>query len=126
MALTINKLKIYVPARDFEVSKRFYRDLGFELTEAWNGNHDCRLGDAEFRLQNYYVKDWAGNFMMQFEVDDVDAWHAHAVRVVSKGGYDTRIMGPEDHENVRLCHVVDPSGVLLTFIGPVPPAPEAR
>lgn len=33
--LKINDLKIYVPAENFEESKQFYRDLGFELTEAW-------------------------------------------------------------------------------------------
>jgi|GEM_PF-4264799 len=78
MQPSIDHLKVYTPAKDFELSKRFYAALGFELTKAWGGNVDCRLGGAEFRLQNYYVADWANNFMMQFCVDDARLWLEHA------------------------------------------------
>lgn len=57
--MEITDLKVYAPAKDFEESKRFYTDLGFTLTEAWGGTFDCQLGAASFRLQDYYVKDWA-------------------------------------------------------------------
>jgi len=30
-----------------------------------------------FLLQNYYVKDWAGNFMMHLMVSDADVWWKH-------------------------------------------------
>ena len=33
-ALAVRGMKIYVPARDFEESKRFYAEMGFTLTEA--------------------------------------------------------------------------------------------
>lgn len=33
MSLTIKELVTFVPSEDFEVSQRFYRGLGFELTE---------------------------------------------------------------------------------------------
>ena len=75
---TIRHMKVYTPAKDFELSKQFYAALGFELTEAWGGSVDCRLGGAEFRLQNYYVAEWADNFMMQFWVDDARLWREHA------------------------------------------------
>jgi len=71
--MEIIDLKVYTPAKDFEESKRFYRELGFTLTDAWGGTMDCELGGACFRLQNFYVKDWAENFMMRFDVDDVHA-----------------------------------------------------
>ncbi len=109
-------MRVYTPAKDFEQSKRFYSALGFELREGWNGNFDCRLGGAEFRLQNYYVKDWANNFMMQFEVDDVRAWYEHAREVIAAGGFDARVSEPELIGDTSICHVIDPSGVLLIFI----------
>ena len=37
MALNITNLKPYVPAKDFELSKRFYSALGFTMCEAWGG-----------------------------------------------------------------------------------------
>ena len=45
---TINELVVYTPAEDFAISKRFYAALGFELTEAWGGTMDCRLGRRYF------------------------------------------------------------------------------
>ena len=87
MKPTIKELLVYTPAQDFEQSKRFYTALGFILTEGWGNTMDCRLGGAAFRLQNYYVKDWAENFMMKFDVDDVPAWYEHAKSVISEGDF---------------------------------------
>jgi catechol 2,3-dioxygenase-like lactoylglutathione lyase family enzyme len=110
-------MKVYVPARDFEESKRFYADLGFTLTPAWGGNVDVALGPTVFRLQNYYVKEWANNFMLQFEVEDARAWYDHANSILDTGRYPAaRIMPPEEHDGATITHVVDPTGVLLIFI----------
>ena len=116
MSLTINNLKVYAPAKDFEASKRFYLALGFTLTEAFNGTFDCKLGNAEFRLQNYYVAAWANNFMMLLEVDDAREWYEHARSVIAEGGFQARVMEPETYGDTTLCHVIDPSGILLIFI----------
>ncbi|MCC6160350.1 MAG: hypothetical protein QUS14_02080 [Pyrinomonadaceae bacterium] len=120
MPLTIKELVTYVPSEDFGVSQRFYRGLGFELTEGWGGTMDCRLGNAVFRLQNYYNKDWAENFMMKFDVDDIEAWHAHSKEVIDTGNfgharYDKGIelVGGD----TKIFHVWDPCGILLIFIG---------
>ncbi len=111
-------LKIYTPAKDFELSKRFYTALGFELTEAWAGDVDCRLGGAVFRLQKYYNKDWAENFMMLFGVEDARAWYEHGKEVVASSEFSghTRISEPEEVGGSTLCHIWDPSGILLIFI----------
>jgi hypothetical protein len=115
---TITELVVYVPAKDFEVSKRFYAAMGFELTEGFGGTMDCRLGGAVFRLQDYYVKDWADNFMMKFDVDDIDAWHERAGKVIDNG--DLGAARRDEIQKVgdaRIFHVWDPCGVLLIFIG---------
>lgn len=117
MSLTIKELVVYTPAKDFELSKAFYSSLGFKLTEGWGGTMDCRLGNAVLRLQNYYVKDWANNFMIKLEVDDVDEWYGHVKKVVDDGKYGSAsVSEPETVGGSRLVHVVDPSGVLLIFI----------
>ena len=36
-----------------------------------------RLGEYSFLLQDYYVKEWAGNFVMHMLVDDLPDWWEH-------------------------------------------------
>lgn len=70
-------LNAFVPARDFDLSQRFYLDLGF--TRLW-GNSDIaqfEAGDFRFLLQNFYVPAHAENFMMSLAVDDADVWWQH-------------------------------------------------
>jgi len=118
MKLTIIDLLVYTPAQNFELSKSFYLALGFEATEGWGGTIDFRLGGAAFRLQNYYVKDWAENFMMRFGVDDLDAWYLRAKEVIDTGNYgNARVSEPEMAGDTPIFHLVDPCGVLLIFVG---------
>ncbi len=114
----ILELKTYVPAKDFDESKRFYAELGFTLTEAWGGNVDCKLGGAQFRLQNYYNKDWAENFMMRFWVESVQEWYDFAKPIIDSGRYKSvRISEPElVGGDTWITHIWDPCGVLLIFI----------
>ncbi len=87
------------------------------MKEAWGGNYDCSIGQAEFRLQNYYVEDWANNFMMQFAVDDAQAWYDHAKAIIDSAGYaGARVQAPSYHDGAFITHVIDPAGVLLIFI----------
>src|SRR3546814_2184103 len=56
----------FLPAKDFELSKRFYEALGFEkLLDA--DVAIFRMGRGEFLLQSYYQKEWAENFMRSEE-----------------------------------------------------------
>ena len=117
MTLSINSLKVYTPAKDFELSKRFYSALGFKMSEGWGGTADFELNGHQFRLQNYYVKDWADNFMVVMGVDEVEAWHQHVRKIASNGEFPTvRVTPPEPVGDSLVLHVVDPSGFLLVFV----------
>ena len=53
----------FMPAKDLDVSKRFYEALGFREGSRRRG---CYLkGSGEFTLQRYFQEDWAGNFAIQ-------------------------------------------------------------
>ena len=68
----------FLPAKDFDLSKRFYEALGFDKvldSEVAIFN----AGSGGFILQRHYQKEWAENFMMQLMVDDLDEWWAHIV-----------------------------------------------
>ena len=117
MPLSIIRLMPYVPAKDFEVSKRFYVSLGFTLSEGWGNSADFGLNGYAFRLQNYYVQDWASNFMFLIDVDDVEAWHQRALELLnSKAIPSMRVKVPEPVDDSLVLHVWDPTGVLLVFV----------
>jgi uncharacterized glyoxalase superfamily protein PhnB len=118
------EVKAFVPARDFDLSKQFYQDLGFDM--AWSSDalaYFCH-GDSSFLLQNFYVKEHAENFMMHLLVEDVDAWwqRVQAQGLASK--YGVRAEPPEDRPwGLRDFVLVDPTSVLWR-IGQNIPAKE--
>jgi uncharacterized glyoxalase superfamily protein PhnB len=103
----------FMPAKDFDLSKRFYEALGFEKvldSEVAIFN----AGSGGFILQRYYQKDWAENFMMQLLVDDLDAWWAHISALDLPGRFGVPAPKPPAMQpwGLRISYVVDPSGVL--------------
>jgi Glyoxalase/Bleomycin resistance protein/Dioxygenase superfamily len=67
-------MKAFVPARDPELSKAFYTDLGFTINFSNDEISELQIGSFRFLLQKFYVAEHAGNFMMALNVEDVDAW----------------------------------------------------
>ena len=111
--LTTVEVKAFVPAKDFELSKRFYQDLGFDL--AWSDDHLAyfRRGASSFLLQNFYDEVHAGNFMMHLLVEDVDAWSRYVLAQGIATKYGVKIEPPEDRAwGLRDFVLVDPTGVL--------------
>ena len=109
--LTVVEIKAFVPARDFELSKRFYVDLGFEL--AWSDENLAYLrhGEASFLLQNFRAP--ADNFMMHMLVKDVDAWWRRVQAQDLVGKYGVMAQPPEDRPwGMRDFVLTDPTSVL--------------
>jgi hypothetical protein len=113
------ELKAHVPAKDFELSKQFYQDIGFTL--CWcngglallhYGPHGI-LGLPAFLLQDHYTKEFAENLQMQLLVKDVDAWWAliQAKQIAEKYGVSAGPPGDRDWK-IRDLTLFDPSGVL--------------
>ena len=103
----------FLPAKDFEQSKRFYEALGFE--KRLDGEVAIfGIGASSFILQNYFQKDWAENFMMQLMVDDLDVWWSHvsSLDLSAKFGVSEPKAPKVQPWGLRVAYVVDPSGVL--------------
>lgn len=106
-------MRPFVPAKDFDRSKRFYEALGFEkVLDGEVAIFDA--GSGGFILQRYYQKEWAENFMMHLMVDDLDAWWAHidGLDLPSKFGVPPPKPPAMQPWGLRIVYVVDPSGVL--------------
>ena len=113
MNLDTVEIKAFVPARDMELSLRFYRDLGFEIP--WSSDELAYLhaGDCSFLLQKFFVAEHAGNFKMHLLVADVDAWwrHVESRRIAER--YGVRALPPGGRPwKIRDFVLTDPTGVM--------------
>ena len=111
-------VKIFVPAKDFKVSLDFYVQLGWKLN--WNHNKglaELELANCRFLLQDFYIKEWAHNFMMYINVSDSQEWYTHIDEVIRSDQRfkECRVNPPKDEGHGIVTYVWDPSGVLLHF-----------
>ena len=107
------EIKAFVPAKDFELSKRFYEDLGFIKASDGGGVAYFHHGDASFLLQDFYVEALAKNLMMHLLVEDVDAWWQHIRDAGIAGKYGVKVTSIERQPwRMRDFVLIDPSGVL--------------
>jgi catechol 2,3-dioxygenase-like lactoylglutathione lyase family enzyme len=109
----VTEIKAFVPAKDFDLSKRFYQDLGFTMASDGDGVAYFHHGNASFLLQDFCVPALAENFMMHILVEDVEAWHRHALTsgVVQKYGVKLTEIETQPWRMRDFC-LFDPSGVL--------------
>ena len=103
----------FLPAKDFTLSKRFYRALGFK-TSTDGEVAIFEVGGGSFILQNYFQKEWADNFMMQLLVDDLDAWWTHIQTLDLPGQFGVPPPKPPAMQpwGLTVAYLIDPSGVL--------------
>jgi hypothetical protein len=71
MELNAKSIRPFIGAKDFNLSRGFYRDLGFEETVLSPDMSVFKIDGLAFYLQSGYVKDWIDNTMVFLEVDDV-------------------------------------------------------
>jgi len=103
----------FLPAKDFNLSKRFYEELGF--TKVLDGDVAIfRMGATGFILQNYFQKDSSGNYMMQLMVDDLDAWWSRIASLDLPAKFGVPAPKPPALQpwGLRIAYITDPSGVL--------------
>jgi uncharacterized glyoxalase superfamily protein PhnB len=107
-------IKAFVPARDYELSKAFYKDLGFTIKWSNDAIAELELGSFRFLLQKFYVAEHAGNFMMSLSVEDADAWWEHFQRQEFTKKYPGIMCKPPKIQpwGVRVLYLSDPTGVL--------------
>ena len=107
------RVRSFLPTRDYDLSKRFYEALGFE--KVLDGEVAIfNAGSGGFIVQRGYQKEWAENTMMQLMVDDLDAWWAHitALDLPRKFGVQPPKPPVMQPWGLRTGYVYDPSGVL--------------
>ncbi len=64
-------IRPFIGAENYEESRSFYRDLGFQESILSNNMSYFKIEGLGFYLQDAYVQDWVDNSMIFLEVDDV-------------------------------------------------------
>lgn len=113
LAHTVMAMRPMVPAKDFEISRRFYLDLGFAPRTLTDRLVEMHLGAFSFILQGYYVQHWADNFVMHMRVSDLGLWWNHICALDLPSRYGVKNpSAPKQEDWGRVVNVIDPSGVL--------------
>lgn len=109
--MNIRQIRTFVPSKEFKISKAFYLELGFEII--WEGEDLIEFGTLtqNFFLQDYYVKKWAENCMLQLFTDDLEALY-HVAQSLTSKYKNTKIKPIFQAEYGKTFHLIDPAGVL--------------
>ena len=119
--LKVKDITQFVPAKDIELSKEFYSKLGCKLNYQLGKFSQFELCGCRFYLQDFYVKEYAENYMMHFSVEDIDSWYQHVLELIedfpASNGASVRISTPlhEEASGAKSFQLVDPTSVLITF-----------
>lgn len=121
MLTGVARIRPFLGSIEFEVSRRFYRELGFLERVLSEQMSVFKAESVWFYLQDYYVKDWVDNTMVFLEVTDLDRQHS---AIVESGLVDrfqgVRLSDIQDNDWGREFFLHDPSGNLWhigTFAG---------
>ena len=107
-------LRPFVPAKDFETSLRFYGELGFTAYRLGDSLASMHLGRFSFLLQRFEAPGFAGNFMMQLLVNNIENWWSRIELLNLAANYGVRAPSAPAVQpwGLTVAYVVDPSGVL--------------
>ncbi len=109
-------IRPFIGAKNFDLSRNFYRDIGFEEIVISPAMSFFKINEVGFYLQNGYVKDWVDNTMVFIEVDDADRYFKELSALDLSSKYENARLTPvrTDYWG-KECFVHDPSGILWHF-----------
>ena len=110
-------IRAFIGAVNFEESRQFYKELGFEESVISSDMSYIRVTDKlGFYLQNAYVKDWVDNTMIFLEVDSVDRYWNELQNLNLNEKYKNVRLTPIRNDSWgKECFLHDPSGILWHF-----------
>ncbi|MEC4003381.1 glyoxalase [Flavobacterium sp. SUN052] len=109
-------IRAFIGAKNFEVSRSFYRDLGFKENVIFHNMSYFETNNLGFYLQDAYVEDWINNTMVFMEVNDVNNFWKELIQLELTSKYDTvKLVPVRELDWGKECFVHDPSGVLWHF-----------
>ncbi|PST83127.1 glyoxalase [Pedobacter yulinensis] len=113
MNQNLKSLRPFIGAIDFDLSRSFYRDMGFRESVISADMSVFEMGGLSFYLQKYYNKDWVDNTMLFLEVTDAESSYQELKALDLPGRYPgVRLLPVRANDWGDECFLHDPSGVL--------------
>ena len=109
-------IRPFIGAKDYNLSRKFYQDLGFEEIILSPDMSYFKSENIGFYLQRAYVKDWVDNTMVFMEVDDVHRfWNELLILDLTSKYEQVKLVPIRKLDWGSECFLHDPSGVLWHF-----------
>lgn len=109
-------IRPFIGAKNFEISRSFYRDFGFQESILAHNLSYFKTAGIGFYLQDANVTDWIDNTMIFLEVDDVGRYWDELVALDLPAKYENVRLTPIRNMSWgRECFMHDPSGILWHF-----------
>ena len=110
-------IRAFIGAINFNESRQFYSELGFEESVISNDMSYFKVTDKlGFYLQNAYLKDWVDNSMIFLEVDDVNRyWNELQALGLDRKFKNVKLTSIREENWGKECFMHDPSGILWHF-----------
>ena len=106
-------IRPFIGANDFEVSRNFYRDLGFQESSIDSNLSLFQKERLGFYLQRAYIKDWVDNTMIFLEVENVETYWKNLLTLHLTTKYkNVKLVPIRKSDWGSECFVHDPSGIL--------------
>ena len=112
----MQSIRPFIGASNFEVSRSFYRDLGFQEIVITHNMSLFLRDELGFYLQDAYVKDWIDNTMVFMQVQDAVTLYEELDALNLPAKYEhARLTAIRQETWGKICFLHDPSGVLWQF-----------
>ncbi|MFZ4928273.1 glyoxalase [Chryseobacterium sp. Mn2064] len=112
----LKSIRPFIGAQNFDISRNFYKDLGFEEVPLEPKLSLFKKQDIAFYLQDYYARDWVDNTMIFIEVDNTDQFWQNLLALDLTEKYENVKLTPvRTMDWGKECFVHDPSGILWHF-----------
>jgi hypothetical protein len=112
----IKSVRPFIGAKNFTVSREFYKDLGFEENILQPNLSVFKKENFAFYLQDYYAKEWIDNTMIFVEVENTDDfWKELSSLNLQEKYSDVKLVPVRIMDWGKECFLHDPSGILWHF-----------
>lgn len=109
-------IRPFIGAKNFDLSREFYKDLGFNETVLTPNMSLFKSKELGFYLQNAYVQEWVDNTMVFMEVENANVFYTELTGLNLTSKYEGVRLTPIRIEHWgRECFLHDPSGILWHF-----------
>ncbi len=107
--MQIEDIRVFVPCKNYDISRRFYQALGFKVSDAGEELSIVESGQSTFFLQKYFNQAFCDNLMLQLIVKDIEAAEKAFAAVQ---GFDFRYDPIKNEPWGKVIYLWGPSGEL--------------